>query len=245
MEPPAAEEPQAEEPAVEETVAPTPVRPFARVIRPSFTLERPEPPRPAARRGRLWLGVALGLMLAALAVTAGWYLGYVRFVWPAPTPPASTAPAQVAPPPAESTISQAAPAETAARVSAQPTAAPATAQQPRVQAPVAQAPPQVVAPPAVQLNPALVVMDLLADSVLAAVRGYGEQRTVFDQGQKDCAALSQALTAVQDRWTAYNTRGKPPGLVLDQQRAARDQSLRAQVDTMQNHFSSAGCPRLP
>jgi hypothetical protein len=94
----------------------------------------------------------------------------------------------------------------------------------------------------VQVNPALVVLDLLADSAVTALRRYRNQRAVFDQGQGDCAALAQALVAVEGRWSAYGARGKTPGLVLDPQRAARDQSLRAQVDSVQNHFDAAACP---
>jgi hypothetical protein len=114
-----------------------------------------------------------------------------------------------------------------------------------MQAPAAPVLPQPVAPPVVQVNPALVTMDLLADSMLTAVRRYREQSAVFDQGQRDCAALSRAMTAADSGWAAYTTRGKPPGLVLDPQRATRDQSLRAQMDTIRSHFSSAGCPRVP
>jgi hypothetical protein len=108
---------------------------------------------------------------------------------------------------------------------------------------VTQAAPQPVAPLVVEVNPALVVLDLLADSTLTALRGYRDQRAAFDQGQRDCAALSQALAAVEGRWSAYGSRGKAPGVVLDPQRAARDQSLHAQVDSVQNHFNGAGCTR--
>jgi proteasome lid subunit RPN8/RPN11 len=101
---------------------------------------------------------------------------------------------------------------------------------------------EAAAPPPASANPALVALDQLTDSVLGAVRVYGDRRTGF-RGPEDCGALALALVDVETRWIAYNARGKPRGLVLDSERAARDQSLYAQVDTVESHFDGSACPR--
>ncbi len=103
------------------------------------------------------------------------------------------------------------------------------------------APTQAAAP-----DPAVVALDQLdqlADSVLVAVRTYQTRRTQFGQGQADCAALAEALKAVEGHWINYNVQGKPRGLVLDVTRAARDRSLYAELDSVETHFDSSACPR--
>lgn len=115
----------------------------------------------------------------------------------------------------------------------------------------AAAPPTRAAPPAVEPaptppaapNPALVALDQLTDSVLAAVRNYQTRRTQFGEGQADCAALADALMAVEGHWINYNVQGKPRDLVLDATRAARDRSLYADVDSVETQFDRSACPR--
>jgi serine/threonine-protein kinase len=113
-------------------------------------------------------------------------------------------------------------------------------------APVQEAPPEPAAPssgPApAQADPALVRLDRLTDAVLDAVRVYGDRRARF-RGPENCAALAQALVAVEGHWIAYNARGKPHDLALDDPRAARDQSLYAVVGTVETHFDQTVCPR--
>jgi hypothetical protein len=113
-------------------------------------------------------------------------------------------------------------------------------------APGQEASPQPAAPPpaqpSAQVNPALVALDQLTDSVLGAVLVYGDRRASF-RGPEGCAALAEALVAVEGHWMAYNARGKPRDLVLDDRRAARDQSLYARVDTVETHFDQTACPR--
>ncbi len=105
------------------------------------------------------------------------------------------------------------------------------------------APAESGAPPATPVNPALVLMDQFTDSVMGSVRVYRQRGAGFDAGRVDCAALAQALVVVEGHWMAYNSRGKPRDVLLDAQRAARDQSLYAQVDTVESHFDKSACPR--
>lgn len=108
--------------------------------------------------------------------------------------------------------------------------------------PAAPAPSRPAAPPPAQVNPALVMLDRLTDSVLGAVSVYANRRARF-QGPDDCNALAEALVAVEGHWITYNAQGKPRDLVLDDRRAARDQSLYARVDTVETHFDQTTCPR--
>jgi len=108
--------------------------------------------------------------------------------------------------------------------------------------PAAPAPSRPAAPPPAQVNPALVMLDRLTDSVLGAVSVYANRRARF-QGPDDCNALAEALVAVEGHWITYNAQGKPRDLVLDDRRAARDQSLYARVDTVETHFDQTSCPR--
>ena len=85
-------------------------------------------------------------------------------------------------------------------------------------------------------------LDRLTDSVLTVVRTYRQRSAAFDRGQRDCAPLSQALVSVEGLWISYNQR-KPRDITLDAQRATRDQSLYAQVDTVESHFDASACPR--
>lgn len=107
--------------------------------------------------------------------------------------------------------------------------------------PTQAAPPPAAAAP---INPALVALDQLTDSVLASVRAYRTRRTEFGQGTADCAALAEALVVVEGRWINYNVQGRPRDLVLDATRAVRDRSLYAEVDSVETHFDRSGCPRL-
>lgn len=210
------------EPVEEEAEPPPPPRPSARRVRPSaaFMEHLGAPAAKPAGQGRLWLGAGLGATVMALLVAGGWAMGMVRFGRVPVTVPDQPAATGVA-------ASQASRSTT-----------PDTAPVQRVQPPAQAAPPTAPA-----VNPALLAMDRLTDSVLTAVRSYRERGATFDQGQKDCAPLSQALITVEGLWIAYNQRGKPRNLTLDAQRAARDQSLYAQVDTVESHFDASACPR--
>lgn len=115
---------------------------------------------------------------------------------------------------------------------------------------VSQSPPAQDAPaaepaaptPPARVDPALVALDQFTDSVLGAVRLYADRRARF-RGPADCTALAEALVAVEGHWITYNAQGKPRDLVLDDRRAARDQSLYARVDTVETHFDQTACPR--
>jgi len=201
----------------------SPPRPSARrPVRPSaaFMEHLGAPAAKPAGQGRLWLGAGLGAGVVALLVVGGWAMGFVRL---------GRAPGAAPEQPAATGV-----AANPATQSAPPDSAPA----PRTQPPAQAAPP---AAPAV--NPALLAMDRLTDSVLTAVRTYRQRGAAFDQGQRDCAPLSQALVTVEGLWIAYNQRGKPRNVTLDAQRAARDQSLYAQVDSVESHFDASACPR--
>ena len=56
------------------------------------------------------------------------------------------------------------------------------------------------------------------------------------------ARLARGLTAVENRWIAYNTARRNAG-VLDAAHTARDQTLYAGVDSVERRFEQSGCPR--
>jgi len=98
-------------------------------------------------------------------------------------------------------------------------------------------------PPPAPVDPALVALDLISDTVETTVGAYHQSRTSFDNNQADCTSLADALVAVEEIWIAYNVRGKPRDVVLDPNRAARDRSLYARVDSVETDFDGTSCPR--
>ena len=96
-----------------------------------------------------------------------------------------------------------------------------------------------VAPP---VDSALRQFDLVSDSVAAVVREYGARMGAFDARQATCSALSEALVAVEDWWTAYNVGKRKTG-TPDAAHAARDASLYAAVDSVERAFDRSRCER--
>lgn len=90
---------------------------------------------------------------------------------------------------------------------------------------------------------ALALLDQLGDSLTAVVQTYQERHQGFVSGQVGCRSLGQSLVAVEDAWMAYNVRGAPEDIDLDAGRAARDQSMYAQVNAVESDFDRSGCDR--
>jgi len=242
--------------SLEDTVAET-VEQQAAPPRP-FPPPPPPEPRPAkpvrkkvGRRRRLrvprvvWRG-AVALVLALAAAGAYW-----RFVHLTPAQVGERitkvavglggraaalfdrAAALVARPAARPSVRRTAPPPRAA-----PTAQPAPVTQP---AP----PPSPPLPPATAPRPAAQKpkLDVAADSVARALRGYQGQADLFAQRRLDCAGLARELAAVESRWLSYSAERRAVRAALDPARAATERSLYASVDSMERRFDRTGCQR--
>jgi len=109
--------------------------------------------------------------------------------------------------------------------------------------PPAQPSPAAPAPSAAPPVPRPVaVLDVIADSLIQAVRTFAERAGLFARGQLPCAGLSGGLSVVERRWVTYNTARRNVG-VLDAAHAVRDQRLYASVDSVERRFEQSGCPR--
>ena len=91
-------------------------------------------------------------------------------------------------------------------------------------------------------DPALVILDRLADSVTNAVRGYGSSEQQFAAHRIDCPRLAEDFGQVDALWVSYNL-GKRRAGPLDATRQSRDRTLDASVDSVGRDFDRSGCPR--
>jgi len=101
-------------------------------------------------------------------------------------------------------------------------------------------PPPVPAPRPAAQKPKL---DVVADSVARALRGYQGQADLFAQRRLDCAGLARELAAVESRWLSYSAERRAVRAALDPARAATERSLYAGVDSVERGFDRTGCPR--
>ena len=131
-----------------------------------------------------------------------------------------------------------APPQPRAQTPSRPATQPATAAAPTGPAPSQRPPSQPVpSQPAPRAR-----LDVAGDSLTQVVRTFDERASQFARGQVPCAGLARGLTAVENRWIAYNTARRNAG-VLDAAHAARDQTLYAGVDSVERRFEQSGCPR--
>jgi len=101
-------------------------------------------------------------------------------------------------------------------------------------------PPPLPAPRPAAQRPKL---DVVADSVARALRGYQGQANLFAQRRLDCAGLARELAAVESRWLSYSAERRAVRAALDPARAATERSLYASVDSVERGFDRTGCPR--
>jgi hypothetical protein len=85
-------------------------------------------------------------------------------------------------------------------------------------------------------------LDQAGESLAESVRSYNQQAALFDGRQLGCDGLVRGLRAVEDRWVRYSA-ARPPSGVLDPERAVRDQTLYARVDSAERRFDRSGCRR--
>jgi hypothetical protein len=197
--------------------------------------EEPVQPVPRARRrGKRRKG--LWVTLFVLLITAGGAGAYWWFQPELPLPQWSTITSKWSA--ITSTISVKVSALKARLRRAPPSPAPP---QPRAQPPSRPATQPATAAAPSQPAPRA-RLDVAGDSLTQVVRTFGERASQFARGQVPCAGLARGLTAVENRWIAYNTARRSAG-VLDAAHAARDQTLYAGVDSVERRFEESGCPR--
>ncbi len=94
-------------------------------------------------------------------------------------------------------------------------------------------------------TPALVtaVLDRRADTLALALTAFDDRSRMFDARQMTCTGLSRGLAQVEDAWLAYNIARKESLAPFDAQRETRDQSLYADVRTVERRFERSGCAR--
>ncbi len=260
--PPPPPEPEPEpEPEAEPAVAPVeeaaaaPVWPeeFERGAagEPEQQVEPERPRRKARRRWRLPRSLRVTLLLLVLGGAAGgayWWFqpelplpswSTVTSSWSAFTAKLSALSGKVSALKAKFRRPQPAPAPTAPtrRAPATPPPRPVTISPPAQPSPAAPAP--SAAPPVPR---PVAVLDVIADSLIQAVRTFAERAGLFARGQLPCAGLSGGLSVVERRWITYNTARRNVG-VLDAAHAVRDQRLYASVDSVERRFEQSGCPR--
>ena len=120
-------------------------------------------------------------------------------------------------------------------------AAPSPKKVPRAAAPRRQ-PPARTGSTAAALPSAFAQLDQMGESLAQSVRGYNQQAALFEGRQLGCDGLVRGLRAVEDRWVRYSA-ARPPSGVLDPERAVRDQTLYARVDSAERRFERSGCQR--
>jgi len=201
--------------------APAPPAPRAsRVARRSFGAGLQAEPEPAASVARLPYLLAL---LAALGGAVWFFAIRPRTVAvPAAGVPVASAPVDSGPPAAAI-----APVES---VAVESLAAPTAVNS------VPSAPPVVV-------PDVLTPLDLLVDSLDAAIFQYLDRAAVFDAGVRDCQSLATGLVGVDRLWVAYNAQRRRLDAPLDSLRTLRDQAAYANVEAVDTHFGRSGCPR--
>ena len=121
-----------------------------------------------------------------------------------------------------------------------PQPAPITQPAPPPPPPPTASPPPLPAPRPAAQRPKL---DVVADSVARALRGYQGQADLFAQRRLDCAGLARELAAVESRWLSYSAERRAVRAALDPARAATERSLYASVDSVERGFDRTGCPR--
>jgi len=84
--------------------------------------------------------------------------------------------------------------------------------------------------------------DASADTLNAAIRGFGDRALRFGGKPSDCVALDSGLVTLEDAWIGYNLRQKGVA-ALDAGRAGRDQQLAAGADSSEATFERSGCAR--
>ena len=90
---------------------------------------------------------------------------------------------------------------------------------------------------------AAVMMDGRADTLALALAAFNDRMRMFDARQMPCAGLSRGLQQVEDGWLAYNMARKESMVPFDSQREVRDQSLYADVRSVERRFERSGCTR--
>ncbi|MGH7521433.1 MAG: hypothetical protein ACREMI_09150 [Gemmatimonadales bacterium] len=98
------------------------------------------------------------------------------------------------------------------------------------------------ADPAMQAA-AAVLLDGRADTLALALAAFGDRMRMFDARQMPCPGLARGLQQVEDGWLAYNIARKETLAPFDSQREVRDQSLYADVRSVERRFERSGCPR--
>ena len=95
------------------------------------------------------------------------------------------------------------------------------------------------------MTPALVaaVLDRRADTLALALTAFDVRSRMFDARQMTCTGLSRGLAQVEDAWLVYNIARKESLAPFDAPREARDQSLYADVRTVERRFERSGCAR--
>ena len=147
--------------------------------------------------------------------------------------PAAPSGRRAAPPPRTARPAPQRPAPT-------PQPAPITQPAPPPPPPPTASPPPLPAPRPAAQRPKL---DVVADSVARALRGYQGQADLFAQRRLDCAGLARELAAVESRWLGYSAERRAVRAALDPARAATERSLYASVDSVERGFDRTGCPR--
>ena len=147
--------------------------------------------------------------------------------------PAAPSGRRAAPPPRTARPAPQRPAPT-------PQPAPITQPAPPPPPPPTASPPPLPAPRPAAQRPKL---DVVADSVARALRGYQGQANLFAQRRLDCAGLARELAAVESRWLGYSAERRAVRAALDPARAATERSLYASVDSVERGFDRTGCPR--
>jgi len=147
--------------------------------------------------------------------------------------------------PAAPPARRAAPPRAATPAPRAPAPAPATAQPAPITQPAPPPPPPPPPSPSAAPRPAAQKpkLDVAADSVARALRGYQGQADLFAQRRLDCAGLARELAAVESRWLSYSVERRAVRAGLDPARAATERSLYASVDSVERRFDRTGCPR--
>ncbi len=207
----------------DDTAAPTaPLRPSVDVLlpRPSSHRTFAAPLSRVTPSGPLWF---VAVVVVGLAAGAWWLLlGSQRLAVPVGVQP--TAASSVSP---------------AAAVDSSPDTVQVAQAQPTPDPAVATAPP--AAPAVSGPGGALGLFDAVFDSLTSAIVAYQERALRFDEGDRDCTALSSSLITVDRLWIAYNARRR--GVTLDSLRRELDQGVYSNVESVDGHFRQSGCPR--
>ncbi|HEX4627862.1 MAG TPA: hypothetical protein VH137_03650 [Gemmatimonadales bacterium] len=86
-------------------------------------------------------------------------------------------------------------------------------------------------------------LDRAGDTLALAIAAFELRSRLFAGRQMQCPELARGLVLVEERWTAYNLIRKDGGGVADSTRTARDRTLYADADAVEQRFEHSGCPR--